>query len=90
MVIYMDGSMQMPERVFGVEDQRSETGYVAVITTRSPQTEELKVIEIKKGTCRGRTSNFDVETVAIREAMKWAKQNKVEDMLIRSDSTAVI
>lgn len=60
----------MPEQGFGVEDQRLETGYVAVVTTRSLRMEKLKVVEIRKETCRGKASNFDAEIVAIREAVR--------------------
>lgn len=55
-----------------------------------PVIEEIILIEIEKGICKGRVSNFNVETAAIKESVKWAKQNKRKDILIRSDSMVVI
>lgn len=85
-VIYIDGSTQLLERGFGVEDQRAETGFVVVVSSQSPVLAELRVLNTKKGSCRGRASNFDTEVAAIVESVKWSQHNRVKDTLIRSDS----
>lgn len=41
----------MLEEGFGVEDQRTETRYMAVASTRSLVMEQIREIEIRKGIC---------------------------------------
>lgn len=72
-VIYTDGSAQIPERGFGVEDQRAETGFSVVVMTSSLVTQEIRIVEIRKRIMGGRAINFDVEMTAIREAIRWLK-----------------
>lgn len=89
-VIYTDRSAQMPRQGFRVEDQRAETGFAVVVMSSSPEIGEMKVVEIRKGTTGGRATNFDTETAVIKAVIRWVKQNRIKDTIIRSDSMAAI
>lgn len=89
-ITYTDGSTQLLRRRFREDNQRTETGFAAVVTIWSPTMGKFKVLDMRKRTCRGRASNFDMEVAAIKEAIKWSKQNRVRGTLIRLDSKAAI
>lgn len=80
----------MPRIGFGEEDQRTETGHAVVVTIRMEESGKMRVLEVRRGSCGGRAGNFDSEVRAIREAVIWTQQNRVQRVLIRSDSTAAI
>lgn len=61
-----------------------------MVTTRPDRDDKIRVIDIRKGSCGGRAGNFNMEVRAVREVIVWAGKNKVENILIRSDSTAAI
>lgn len=65
-------------------------GNAAVVMIRPRKEDKLKIVEVRKGSCGGRAGNFDAEVRAIREAVMWVGKNKVERLLIRSDSMVVI
>lgn len=68
-VIYTDRSTQMPETGFQMDNQRAETEHAAVIMTRPSKKDEMKILDVRRGLCRGREGNFDTEVRAIREAV---------------------
>lgn len=65
-------------------------GHAVIITTRSLLSGEIRDMDIRKESCDSRAGNFDSEVRAIRKAVAWSQYNRVQRVLIRSDSTAAI